>query len=147
MICWIIQTLDNLFSRGNRSRTNIDWITGNFFLALEQGWRTYGTRAQSGTRLSLLFYCFFLYPTCISILWRICVYVYIYTHTHTHTHLTVYRLYMNYRCNEIIQRMKHFSQIGSGAKCWLDIYRLGPDLAVTWHSTERFTVFFVNRKY
>ena len=45
--------------------------------------------------------------------------------------LTAYRLYMNYRCYQIILRVKQFEQIGSGAKCWLDIYYWEDSLAAT----------------
>jgi hypothetical protein len=36
--------------------------------------------------------------------------------------------------------------IESGAQRWLDIYRWVAGLAVTWHWTVRFTLFFPNRK-
>ena len=52
-------------------------------------------------------------------------------HTHTHTHnLTAYRLYMNYRCYQITLQYNIFTQIRSGVKCRLDIYRWGAGLAV-----------------
>jgi len=66
----------------------------------------------------------------------VCVYIYIYTqyihtYTHTHTHIWFHRpCIMNYRCYQIIQRVKLFTQIESGAKCWLDVYHWGAGLAV-----------------
>jgi hypothetical protein len=65
----------------------------------------------------------FFCPTSVSILWITCVYIY--------TYLTAYRLCMNYRRYQIIMKVKLFKQIGSGAKCWPDIYRCGAGLAVT----------------
>jgi hypothetical protein len=56
--------------------------------------------------------------------------IYIYIYIHTHTHLTAYRLYMNYRCYQITLQWNIWTQIGSGAKCWLDIYHWGVGLAV-----------------
>ena len=50
---------------------------------------------------------------------------------HTLVYLTAYRLYMNYRCYQITMQWHIFIQIGSAAKCWLDIYRWGAGLAVT----------------
>jgi len=47
-------------------------------------------------------------------------------------YLITYRLYMNCLCYQIILRVKHFyTKIGSGAKCWLDIYQWGAGLEVT----------------
>ena len=53
------------------------------------------------------------------------VYAYLYTH------LTVYRLYMCYRCYQITLRWNIFRQVGSNAKFWLDVYRWDTRLAVT----------------
>ena len=44
-------------------------------------------------------------------------YVYVYTY------LSACRLYMNYSCYQITPLWNIFTQIGSGAKCWLDIYQ------------------------
>jgi hypothetical protein len=49
----------------------------------------------------------------------------------THTHPTAYRLYMYYRCYQITLQWNIFTQIGSGAKCWLDICHWGADPEVT----------------
>ena len=71
----------------------------------------------------------------------VCIYIYTYTHTqihiyvcvcvYTHTHLTVYRLYINYRCYQIILQCNIVIQIGRGEKCWLDIYHSEAGLAVS----------------
>jgi hypothetical protein len=58
-----------------------------------------------------------------SILRRIYIYIYMYP--------TACKMYMNYRCYQIVLRVKQFTQIGSGAKCWLDIYHYGAGLAMT----------------
>jgi hypothetical protein len=71
------------------------------------------------TAVPIYFYLFC--PTGVSMMWRMCVY----------TYLTAYRLYMNYRWYRITLRVKYFYTIGSGAKCWLDNYHWGADLAVT----------------
>ena len=55
------------------------------------------------TTLPLLY--FFLCPTSVSILRRICVYIYPY--------LTAYRLYMNYVCYQITLQRNIFTQIGA----------------------------------
>ena len=98
---------------------------------LSQGCRTYSSSAQNGTRknflgprhslLSQFFLTSFARPPS-----EYCKeHVYIYTH-----YLTAYRLYMNYRCYQITLQWHIFTQIRSGAKCWLDIYRWGAGLAV-----------------
>jgi hypothetical protein len=43
-------------------------------------------------------------------------------YTHTHIYLTAQRLYMNYSCYQITLQWDIFTQIGSGGKCWLDVY-------------------------
>ena len=93
--------------------------------ALEQGYRTDGTRKYSlGMRHSTLSQFFYFFcPTSVSILCRICLY--------TYTYLTPYRLYMNYGSYQITMQWNIFTQIWSGAKCWLDIYHWGAGLAVT----------------
>jgi hypothetical protein len=49
-----------------------------------------------------------------------------------YTHIRLLRDYMNYLCFQITLRVKtFFTQIGSGAKCWLDICHCGAGLAVT----------------
>ena len=126
----------------------LKWTLKSKFLSREvllgQGWRTYGTHAQNGKRkdflgtlhspLSKFFYYFlFFCPTRVSILWIICMCmcVCVCVCIHTHTYLTPYRLYMNYRRYQIILPVKHFTQIGSGRKCWLDMYHLVAGQAVT----------------
>ena len=53
-------------------------------------------------------------------------------HVYIHTYLAVYRLCMNYRCYQITLRVKHiFTEIGSGAKCWLEVYDWGASLSLT----------------
>jgi hypothetical protein len=49
---------------------------------------------------------------------------------HTHTYLTSYRLYMNCRWYQITLQWNIFTQIRSGAICWLDIYYSGVGLEV-----------------
>jgi len=61
----------------------------------------------------------------------ICICTHIYSYIHTQTYLTAYRMYMNYRCYQITLRMKHFYNIDSRTKCWLDVYHWGAGLAVT----------------
>ena len=60
------------------------------------------------------FLCMFC-PTTFPILRRTCIYIQIYTY------LTPYRLYMNYRCYQIIMQLNILTQIGSEAKCLLDL--------------------------
>jgi len=77
---------------------------------------------------------FFLPNQRLYIMKNVCVYnIYIYIYIYTHTKLTVYRfyIYMNYRCYPITLQWNIFTQIGCGAKCWLDIYRWGVGRAVT----------------
>ena len=68
---------------------------------------------------------------CVCVRACTCVCVCVHTHTHTHIHMPVYRLYITYRCYQITLQWNIFTQIWSGAKCWLDIYQWGPGLAVT----------------
>ena len=63
----------------------------------------------------------------MSVMWIICVCVCVCIYTC----LTAYRLYKNYRCYQITLQWNIFTQIGSGAKCWLDIYHWAAGLAVT----------------
>jgi len=73
---------------------------------LGQQWRTYSTRAQNDTCRSLLSQYFYsIRPTHVCILCTICVYI--------HTYLTMYRLYMNYRCYQITPQWHIFTQIGA----------------------------------
>jgi len=68
------------------------------WLQIGQSWRTYGTKYSMQSQVFFLF-C----PTTVSMLCTICVY--------THICLTVYRLYMNYRCYQIILQWNIFTQI------------------------------------
>ena len=97
-----------------------------------QGWQTYGTHSQNGTqkdfhgaRHSLLsqFSLISLPDQRVYILKNTCIY--------THTYLTVYTLYMNYRYYQIKLQWNILTQIGSSAKCWLDIYHWGAGLEVS----------------
>ena len=85
---------------------------------LGQGWR------KNDTWLSLLSQFFYFFcRTSVSILWSICGYI--------HTYLTVYRLYMNYRCHQITLQWNIFTQIGElWSVDWIFIVR-GAGLAVT----------------
>ena len=77
----------------------------------------------------------FICQTSVSVLRTcvcVCVCVYIYIYTHTHTHISLYKLYMNYRCYQIVLHVKHFYTNWCGKKCWLDIYHWDTDLAVTF---------------
>ena len=65
----------------------------------------------------------FARPTSQYVLWSVCVYIYGY--------LTACRLYMNYRSYEITLQCNIFTQIWSGAKCWLDICHWVAGLAVS----------------
>jgi hypothetical protein len=47
-------------------------------------------------------------------------YTYCGEYVHIYTPLTAYRLHMNYRCYQITLQWNIFTQIGRGAKCWLD---------------------------
>ena len=52
----------------------------------------------------------------------VCVlFIYIYIYIYICTYLTAYRLYMNYRCYQIIMQLNILTQIGSEAKCLLDL--------------------------
>ena len=86
-----------------------------YSVVIDQGWRTYGTRAQNGTRKdfrgtrhSLLsyffnFFCLISVPIlCVRV--RVCMY----THTCTHIWLRTHRLHMNYLCYQIILQVRHF---------------------------------------
>jgi len=56
---------------------------------------------------------------------------------------------MNYRCYQMTLQWNIFTQIGSGAKCWLDIYRWGTGRAVPGpiHDIgQNVLVFLQNRK-
>jgi len=117
------------------------------------GWRTFGTRAQNGKWHSLLSLFLFLLPDQLLyceqyqyVCMYICVYIYIYMYT--------YLLCAD--CIWIAVATKcHYSETfytnRSGAKCWLDIYRWGPGLAVPGQIHVRdigqnVLVFFWNRK-
>jgi hypothetical protein len=118
---------------------------------LEQGWRTYGTRVQNGTRKgflgtqhSLLSYVFFSFARPASL------YCEEYVYTHTHTYLTAHRLYMNYRCYQTTLQVKHFytnlerCEVLTG---YLSLgCRTGDDWGNTWHWAKRFTVFFFKQQ-
>jgi len=72
---------------------------------------------------------------------NMCVYI--------HTYQTAYRLYTNYRCYPNNTAVKHLNK---SERCevltgYLSLGRRpGGDWANAWHWTERFTVFFWNRK-
>jgi hypothetical protein len=72
--------------------------------------------ALNAVPISFYFFC----PTSVSILRTTCVC------------MTAYRLYMNYRYCQIIWygEWNIITQIGSGAKIWLDAYHWGAGLAV-----------------
>jgi len=88
-----------------------------------------------GTRHSLL--CEFVYlfrPTSVSVLWRTCVRIHIFD------------------CIEIVCKLpllpnnialKHFTQIGSGAKCWLVIYRWDAGLPVNGRICDSGQTFYI----
>jgi hypothetical protein len=63
----------------------------------------------------------------------VCVHMYIYIHTPTHTYVTTRSLY---HWHLIILQWNILAQIGSCAKCWLDIYHRGVDLAVTGRTRD-----------
>jgi len=86
------------------------------------------------TPVPVLFY--FFRPTSVCILWRMCVCVclraHTLTHTHTHTHIWLRRDCMwNTVATKKYCEWNIFTQIGSDAKCWLDIYHRGAVFAVT----------------
>jgi hypothetical protein len=100
----------------------------------DQGWRTYDTRAQSGTpknfrgtRLHCCpdFFISFAQPASLYCEERVCVCVCVCTY------LTAHRLYMKYLCYQTTLQWNIFIQIGSGSKCWLDVYNWVAGLAVT----------------
>jgi len=83
--------------------------------------------------LSSFFYIILLFcQTAFSILFRTCVDIYIYIYIYIYTHVWLHR-----DCKWITVDTKLyckwniFTQIRSGAKCWLDIYHWGAGLAVT----------------
>jgi len=114
---------------------------------LGQGWRTHGREPKMTRGIHCCPNLRPASPYCE-------LYVYIYTYR------TVCKLYMNYRCHQVTVQRNIFTQIWSGAKCWLDIYHADAGLAVTgrirgigqkssfvnwantWHWTECFTVIF-----
>ena len=100
---------------------------------LGQGWLTYGMRKYFLGKLhSLLSQFFYISFAPLPFLyWEEHTHTHAHTHTHTHTYLTAYRLYMHYRCYQITLRWNIFTQIWSGAKCWLDIYHWSAGLTVT----------------
>jgi hypothetical protein len=92
-----------------------------------QGCRTCGTRKDFlGARHSLLSHFLFL------ISFARPAFQHCEEHVYAPTYLTVYRLYMNYRCYQIICYCEWniFTQIGSSAKCCVDIYHGGAGLSV-----------------
>jgi hypothetical protein len=113
MICWIIQIIDNRFSRGNRSRTNIDWNAVNFpkpYSKADGPTAHMSTAARCSISLARCIHCCpsflnsFTLPAslyCEEYV-RACVCPYIYTY------VAAYRLYMNYRCYQITLRVKDF---------------------------------------
>jgi len=93
-----------------------------------QGWQTFGTLIDClGTRHSLLshFFLNFFCPSSVPILKDICVCVCVCVYTHQ----TANKLHMIYHGYQIILREDVFTQIGSGANCWQDIYHWGAGLA------------------
>jgi hypothetical protein len=118
-------------------------------VTLVQGWRTFGTRAQNdtlkdslGTRHSLLSLLLFLLPDQrLYIVNNICIYTYL-----LHTHCIWITVATKWHCSET------FAHAHSRERCELltgylsSGRRAGGAWANTWHWTERFTVFFWNRK-
>ena len=99
---------------------------------LGKGRRIYNARAQKGKRKDFLgtrhlllsqFFIYFSRPASLNCEEHVYIQPY--------TYVIEYRLYLNYLCYKIILRVKHFYTNRSGAKCWLDIYNWGADLAVT----------------
>jgi len=90
---------------------------------------------KKGTRNSVLCQIFYyIYPTSVSILWRLYVC--------TYTYLTAYRLYMNYRCYQITLQVKHFYTNRERCELLTRHLSLGRrpsgDWVVTWHWTKSF---------
>ena len=77
------------------------------------------------------------------------VHVHIYRHTYTDTYLTAYRLYMDYRCYQMILQVKRFYT--NRERCdvltgYLSLgRRLGGYLANVWYWAKHFTKFYSNR--
>jgi hypothetical protein len=96
-------------------RSILSWVSWHFY-ALHT-WAT-EPMARVPKMARGIFYCpncfYFSCPTSVEYVYR-------------YSYLTAWRLYLNYRCYQITLR----TQIGSGAKCWLDISDWGTDLAVT----------------
>ena len=86
-------------------------------IGLEQGWATWDTRHSL---LSQFFIIIFPHQ-CLFTVQNMCIY----THTWLRTD------YMNYRFHQISLQWNIWTQIRSGATCWLDIYHWGAGLAVT----------------
>ena len=76
--------------------------------------------------------------------------LYIVKNMYIYTYLTLYRLYVNYRCYQITLQWNIFTQIGAvrSLNGYLTLRRRsGSDWAKTmWHCTKRLAVFFLNRK-
>ena len=107
-------------------------LAAMFRQAVAQGWRTYGTWHLP---LSQSFY-FSLPDQHLYILKNMYIYIYIYISDCIET---VYELLLlpNKNCD-----WQSFTQIGSGAKGWLNIYRPGGDWPNTWRWIKPPTHFF-----
>ena len=110
-------------------------LNQGFQFPLEQGWSTYGTRAQIWTPKTFLARGIHCCPNILLlarpaslILWRTCVYTYIYIFIHiSDTVQTVYELPLIPNNTAV----KHFYTNRIGEKCWLDVYGWGGGLVVT----------------
>jgi len=65
-------------------------------------------------------------------------YMHICTYMHVCTYLTANRLFTNCRCYQTILQWNISTQIGSGVKCWPDIYHWSPGLAMTGRISDIF---------
>ena len=110
----------------------------NIGYALDQAWRTSGSRAQNdkrndflGTRLSLLSQICISLPDQLLYIVNIyvCIYVYIYIYIYISDCLEI--IYELPLLPNNIASDSLFTHIRSCAKCWLDIYHWGASLAVT----------------
>ena len=119
MIYWTIQILGNWFSRGDSSRTNIDWITGNFptpYSRADEPTARVPNTARGKISLARGIHCCSKFLFLLHELLLYIVKIYIYIYIYIYTYLAAYRLCTSYRCYQIILRVKQFSANREGCE-------------------------------